>query len=560
VVALADVTARRKSISFGWSLDFAPLLRARAMGALVVALGLAVIAPSTAAAANPYDPSQDPHSLRNVAAALGADAWWASGYTGAGVDVAIIDTGVSSVPCLDAPGKVIHGPDLSLESQAPNLIHLDSNGHGTAMAGLIAGACEDYLGIAPNARIVSLKVGVADGGVDVSQVIAAIDWVVQHKNDNGLNIRVLNLSYGTNSTQPYTIDPLAYAAEQAWHHGIVVVAAAGNSGYQRGKGAPGLASPAYDPYVIAVGATNLSGMPPQDQQSVSPGITDTDDESDDDSKKGKKDKDKKDKDRKRARWTSPQPAAGGDDEVVAEFSASGAGRNPDLVAPGKHMQLLRVPGSFVDQSLPPGQVFGNYFRGSGTSEAAAVVSGAAALVLQKFPTLSPDDVKRFLTSETIKIKGADDRAQGKGRLDLEGLSDRNPSSGDQHYDRSTGLGSLEISRGSDHLTLDGLVLSGERDIFGKPWVPATITPLEAAGTAWNGGTWNGSAWSGNSWSGNSWSGNSWSGNSWSGNSWSGNSWSGNSWSGNSWSGNSWSGNSWSGNSWSGHSWSGAGWN
>ena len=127
------------------------------------------------------------------------------------------------------------------------------------MAGLIAGACEDYRGIAPGARIVSLKVGVADGGVDVTQVIAAIDWVVQHRTDNGLNIRVLNLSYGTNSTQPYTVDPLAYAAEQAWHHGIVVVAAAGNSGYQKGKGDPGLASPAYDPYLIAVGATNLSG-------------------------------------------------------------------------------------------------------------------------------------------------------------------------------------------------------------------------------------------------------------------------------------------------------------
>ncbi len=78
----------------------------------------------------------------------------------------------------------------------------------------------------------SVKVGDADGGTDVGQVIAAIDWVVQHRKDNDLNIRVINLSYGTNSAQEYRVDPLAFAAEQAWKAGIVVVAAGGNSGYQ----------------------------------------------------------------------------------------------------------------------------------------------------------------------------------------------------------------------------------------------------------------------------------------------------------------------------------------
>ncbi len=79
----------------------------------------------------------------------------------------------------------------------------------------------DFLGVAPDARIVNVKVGANDGSVDVSQVIAAIDWVVQRKNDNGLNIRVLNLSFGTDSTQKYNADPLSYAVEQAWKHGIV---------------------------------------------------------------------------------------------------------------------------------------------------------------------------------------------------------------------------------------------------------------------------------------------------------------------------------------------------
>src|SRR3970282_2555140 len=112
---------------------------------------------------------------------------------------------------------------------------------GTFMAALIAGhddalvapyalaPASAYRGMAPDARIVSLKVGTADGGVDVSQVIAAIDWVVQHRTDNGLNIRVLNLSYGSDSAQAYGADPLSYAVEPAWKAGIFVVTATGHA-------------------------------------------------------------------------------------------------------------------------------------------------------------------------------------------------------------------------------------------------------------------------------------------------------------------------------------------
>ena len=93
------------------------------------------------------------------------------------------------------------------------------------------------------------------GQTDVSQAIAAIDWVVQNRNDDGLNIRVLNLSFGTDGVQDYQLDPLAYAAEQAWHKGIVVVVAAGNEGFGTAK----LNNPAYDPYVIAVGSDDANG-------------------------------------------------------------------------------------------------------------------------------------------------------------------------------------------------------------------------------------------------------------------------------------------------------------
>jgi serine protease AprX len=115
-------------------------------------------------------------------------------------------------------GKIINGPDLSFESQSDELRYLDTYGHGTHLAGIIAGndGTEDgFRGVAPGARVVNVKVANYEGAVDVSQVIAAIDWVVQHRNDNGMNIRVINLAYGTDSTQSPMLDPLSFAVEQA---------------------------------------------------------------------------------------------------------------------------------------------------------------------------------------------------------------------------------------------------------------------------------------------------------------------------------------------------------
>ena len=232
-------------------------LRRVTRAALLAATLAACLAPASGAAtAGTYDPATDVNSMASTAQYLGATAWWNAGYTGKGIDVAVIDSGVSPVQGLDAPGKVVYGPDISLESQTPYLTNLDTDGHGTFMAGLIAGRDETltapyanspasaYRGIAPDARIVSLKVATADGGADVSQVIAAIDWVVQHAHDPGLNIRVISLSYGTNSTQSYGVDPLAYAVEQACKHGIVVVAAAGNTGYHGATAPPASPIPA----------------------------------------------------------------------------------------------------------------------------------------------------------------------------------------------------------------------------------------------------------------------------------------------------------------------------
>ncbi len=484
-----------------------------------------------------YDPTTDPTSLYSTAQTVGAKAYWKNGITGKGVDVALIDSGVVAVNGLTTPGKVVNGPDLSFDSQNPTLQYLDGYGHGTFMAGIIAGRDDavqvgsnyaadttDFMGIAPDARIVNVKVADQGGAVDVSQVIAAIDWIVQHKSDNGLNIRVINLSFGTDSTQSYVLDPLAYAAEVAWRSGIVVVAAVGNDG----NNSLSVADPATDPYLLAVGAADTQGT-------VSPG-----------------------------------------DDTVASFSSGGNGtRNPDLVAPGVHLASLRDPGSAVDQKYgATATVATRFFRGSGTSQATAVMSGAAALVLQQHPGYTPDMVKRLLTKSASTLYNTNSllglisyqtaipaRLQGNGEVNLrQAIGDGVSTSYAQTYAPSQGTGTLEASRGSLHVVAsNGVALSGEQDIMGQTWSSATMAQAEAAGQSWSGGTWNGQTWSGQSWSGQSWSGQSWSGQSWSGQSWSGQSWSGQSWSGQSWSGQSWSGQSWSGQSWSGQSWSGQSW-
>jgi serine protease AprX len=448
-------------------------------------------------------------------ASTGATAWWNAGYTGAGVDIAVIDTGVSPVEGLDGAGKIINGPDLSLESQNPAFRYLDTSGHGTFIAGLIAANSPAYKGIAPDARIVSLKVGVADGGVDVSQVIAAIDWVIEHKTDNGLNIRVINLSYGTNSLQDSAVDPLSYAVEQAWKKGIVVVAAAGNTGYQRGVDAPGLASPANNRFVLAVGGYDTMGT------------------------------------------------VGLSDDAPGSYSASSSertDRKPDVLAVGSHLLGLRVPNSFLDGKHPEAVRGTRYLRGSGTSQAVAIASGSIALLLQKYPSMPPDQVKRWLRTQARQLTTTVVNVQGKGAIDLARMAAGTPSTSyTQTHSPATGTGTLDGARGTDRLTDDGVAISGEKDIFGRTFDSSAIAAATAAGSSWSGGTWNGSSWSGSSWSGSSWSGSSWSGSSWSGSSWSGSSWSGNSWSGSSWSGSSWSGSSWSGSSWSGNSWSTGSW-
>jgi Subtilase family len=287
-------------------------------------------------------PSRARASLDLIRASAGARGE----LTGAGVDVALIDSGVLGVAALDGPRKLVRGPDFSEDAYDPDLRGLDAFGHGSHMAGVIAGgdAATGYKGIAPGARLVSVKVAGADGITSLVRVLLALDWVRRNRNSDGLRIRVLNLSFGVDARRSYVREPLAYAAEQLWNRGVTVVAAAGNNA----DGTGSLDLPAADPFLNAVGATDTRH---------------TDD-----------------------------PA----DDTVADFSSRDAVRPPDVLAPGTGVVSLRVPGSTLDEEFPAARIGDGFFRGSGTSQAAAVVSGLVARLLQARPELTPDQVKELL--------------------------------------------------------------------------------------------------------------------------------------------------------------------
>ena len=487
-----------------------------------------------------WNPDLDLGSMWSITQRTGAQAVWtrtdpndpARKLTGRGVGIALIDTGVVPVQGLTG-SKVVNGPDLSFESQADNTRYLDGFGHGTHMAGIMAGRdaqvvagneADDrhFVGMAPDAQLVSVKVASGDGGADVSQIVAAIDWVVAHQADH--NIRVLNLSYGTNSAQDSTLDPLAHAVENAWRAGIVVVVAAGNDGE---NGATRLTMPAVDPYVIAVGSSDHHGS--TDPASTTVGS-----------------------------WTNPGTTE----------------RRPDLVAPGKSVVGLRAPGSLADVQHPEGLVTGDtthrLFRGTGTSQSAAVVSGAAALLLQRDPGLTPDQVKGVLEASADQLPGDSNPTQGAGELDVAGavdlLEQGQPAAFAQTWPVSTGLGSLEASRADSHVADPdtGEALEGEQDIFGVAWNASDWATASAQNRSWSNGEWRGSTWTGASWAGRSWAAEDWSNRSWSNRSWSNRSWStmtflNRSWSGDDWTNRSWSAANWTNRSWSNRSWSNRSW-
>ena len=336
-----------------------------------------------------------------------------------------------------------------------------------------------FRGVAPGARLVNVKAAGADGSTTLGAIVASVGWVIAHRNDNGLHVRVLNLSFGTPPSR-YQSDLLAYAVEQAWKAGIVVVVSAGNEGEKH----RGLTSPGYDPFVLV--------------------------------------------DRRRRPRPAPPPWA---TTSCPSGRAAAPGRNPDLVAPGRSIASLRDPNSALDLAHPEARVGDDLLKGSGTSQAAAVVSGAVALLLERRPDLSPDQVKAIIKSTADPLSGPGPDAQGAGRLNVtRALAAASP-------DPDVGAPAVRSPpqiRGVVARLVAGLS-SGRH---------ADVGPVGPDGSSWGGAKWGGSSWGGAKWGGSSWGGSSWGGSSWGGSSWGGSSWGGSSWGGSSWGGSSWGGSSW----------------
>jgi serine protease AprX len=418
-------------------------------------------------------------------------------YDGEGVAVAVVDTGVSSAA--DLSENVAARVDFT-----PGNDGIDRFGHGTHIAGIVAGdgasSRGKWRGVATDADLVSIKVAGPDGATDVSVVLAALQWVVANKDRFG--IRVLNLSFGTDSTRSYLTDPLDYAVERVWRSGILVVTAAGN----RGPDAGSISKPGDDPVVLTVGAADVRGTVDRADDEVAP-------------------------------FSSRGPTADG----VAK---------PDLVAPGISIVSVRARDSAADLNRPLARVDWGYFKGSGTSQAAAIVSGIAALLFEAAPQLTPDEAKAALVATSSGLDGQP--GAGRGLVDagaaLAAVRARTYATAEAGapYTAATGVGTLDGSRGTYHVygdpDRDGVpqLVEGEIDVLGNVWDPVawpaalwsrlawSASPWskrvgEAAGFEWMprpAETWSGTVWDEAAWLAKYWSGSAWVAKYWSAKYWS----------------------------------------
>lgn len=458
---------------------FSALVDAASLDALTAVPGVRhVTVDGKVELAHTEDEGGNPNPDSSFVETIGADALHEQGIDGDGVGIAVIDTGVADLP--DFEGRRVGMLDISGDGD-----DVDHYGHGTFIAGIAAGdgASSDggHAGVAPGAHVIPVKIAGRNGAADVSHVLAAMQYVVSFKDVH--DIDVLNLSVGTDSTQPQTLSPLNYAVERAWDAGITVVVSGGNLGEQ----GPGrIPKPADDPLVITVGATDSNGT------------------------------------------------VNRNDDEVAGYSSRGPSiadgfEKPDIVAPGSHLVSLIAPGSVLDTEHPDAHVDDAHARGSGTSFAAGVTSGAAALLLDAHPDWTPDQVKDALTSTAAPGPVGDRNVDGHGAVDVASAVDATPAPGSQGLVvRSSGLGSLEADRGSVELeisssglfnTIDYLLgkvlrLTGETTAQDEEFDAEAFVEDPWTEASWYGASWWGASWWGASWWGASWWGASWWGASW----------------------------------------------
>ncbi len=381
-------------------------------------------------------------------AAMNPGAGW-SLDSGAGVGVALIDTGVN--PTADLRGdRLVRGPDLSGERD-----NVDRFGHGTFMAGLIAGdgtasstGGVRHVGAAPGATVVSVKVAGADGSTSLSKILTAIGWVIAHADD--YDIGVLNLSFGADVNLPYLANPLSGAVEAAWASGVTVVTSSGN------EGAGSVTSPGDDPWVVTVGATDATASTATAANTV-------------------------------ASWSGRE-----------RFSGYA---KPDVLAPGVSTVSLRAPGSTIDVGNPNARIGAVYFRGSGTSMSTALVSGAAADLLANHPAATPDDVKGALLDGGVAIKDSTAPA-----VSLQGA--------DQATPRAAWWQRFPIAFGGL-----GRGFNGQMPWTASRWTASRWTASRWTASRWTASRWTASRWTAADWTDAAWTASRWTASRWTDASW-----------------------------------------
>jgi len=414
-----------------------------------------------------------------------ASAVIAGGNSGQGVGVAVVDTGIAELP--DFAGRLRPGVDFTTENNP----HLDSYGHGTFVAGLIAGDGSSssgvYVGEAPGADLVPVKVAGKSGSTTVSTLIRALQWI---KDDSTDNIRVVNMSVGAIPQGPTALNPLDQAVETLWQSGYVVVTSAGNNGASRGT----VTSPGDDPLVITVGALD-------DKDTVTP-----------------------------------------TDDAVPSFSSNGptssdAWWKPDLIAPGKSVVSVMAPRSVIWNNFKSARVGTTNFVGSGTSFAAAITSGAAAMLLVDNPAATPDNVKAALLTTTNAGPGTvqDPFQQGHGVLDVARAVD------EPVVNMVQDVSSIPIPVVGTPIPLVSTQIVStwatvnvtEQLLYPSPYpFPyfGDATTSQDSGTplfqssAWNSSAWNSSAWNSSAWNSSAWNSSAWNSSAWNSSAWNSSAW------------------------------------
>jgi len=451
-----------------------------ALPGIIVTPDATVSVQSTTESTGPHTPSDA--FLQQTGATQLAGA----GDTGQGVTVAVLDTGIDPLP--DFAGRLIGGVDLT----STNNPYQDSYGHGTFVAGLIAGngasSNGQYSGEAPGASLVSIKVAGADGSTHLGTLISGMQWAVDHQSSYGIG--VLNVSLGLPPSKSTVNNPLDQAVEAVWNAGITVVAAAGNAGPFNGT----ILSPGDDPLVITVGALDdMAG-----------------------------------------------PTVGNDQ--MTNFSSAGPTTpdgwvKPDLVASGRSVVSLAAPGSTVYNNNPAARIGSGNFVGSGTSFSAAITSGAAALVLADNPGLTPDQVKARLLGTASPGPVGNPFVDGHGALNAVAAATAAPM--------NLGQSAAGLMPANTNTTVSLSPTSPVDSWNTALW--SGITPAPPGNWSWSGSGWNGGDW--NNWVGRAWNDGGWSGAAWNGSSWAGSAWDGTAWSGSAWDGSAWAGSAWSSSVW-----------